>query len=149
MVRDLRAIYSSMEKKYRQARKLERGPVIAKDMIGTTTAKRVDLWAQDMPVGIAIERLEQIILDGTAEHMLFIRYEDLVHKPDKQMQRVYEFFDVPNYQHDFDNIEQITVEDDTIYGTYGDHTIQPKLTKNPADYNEILGENVANSICIS
>jgi sulfotransferase len=47
----------------------------------------------------------------------------------------------PYYQHDFKNIEQVTHEDDKIYGIFGDHVIRPTLEPLKEDYLDILGES--------
>ena len=57
------------------------------------------------------------------------------------MVRIYEFLGVPHFQHDFDNIEQITQEDDEVYGIYGDHKIQQKLILPQSEAKKILGVN--------
>ena len=45
----------------------------------------------------------------------------------------------------FDNITQITKEDDEIYGLVSDlHTIRPSLSLNAPDYKEILGLDICN-----
>jgi hypothetical protein len=36
-------------------------------------------------------------------------------------------------------IEQITQEDDTVYGIYGDHQIRTKLEAPSSDFKEVLG----------
>src|SRR6056300_1310517 len=55
MVRDLRSIYTSMEKNFRKNQDKDPGIVNWAEMKGTTTAKRVDIWAQTPPIGIAVE----------------------------------------------------------------------------------------------
>jgi len=146
MVRDLRGVYASMEKNFRKSQHMDAGIVNHAQMKGTTTEKRVDIWAQSQPVGLAIERLYQIIKEGNDKKMLFIRHEDFCKNPDKEMRRVYEYLGLPYFQHDFDNVEQITVEDDSVYGIYGDHTIKNKIEPLKNDYNQILGANVCNWI---
>ena len=146
VVRDLRSIYCSMEKKFRENQHKDSGIVNWKDLKGTTTRKRVETWAQGHPVGIAVERLEQILREGIGEKMLFIRYEDLAKYPQDTLDAIYEFYEVPNYIHDFDNIEQITQEDDNVYGIYGDHIIRKKLFIIPEDYEKILGPDVSEGI---
>jgi sulfotransferase len=59
MVRDLRSIYTSMEKNFRKNSDKDPGIVNWAEMKGTTTAKRVDVWAQHPPIGIAIERFNK------------------------------------------------------------------------------------------
>ena len=78
--------------------------------------------------------------------MLFIRYEDFVRDPQNQMNRVYDYFGVPRYNHNFSYIEQITHEDDKVYGSYDFHTIQNKLTVPEPDFVEILGQDTSMAI---
>jgi sulfotransferase len=63
--------------------------------------------------------------------------------PKKEMKRLYEYLGVDYFEHDFNNIEQITKEDDSVYGVYGDHVIKPKLTSVKPDWNDVLGKNAS------
>jgi sulfotransferase len=146
MVRDLRGIFASMEKNFRKNQYMDSGIVDHANMVGTTTEKRIDVWAQGQPVGLAIERLYQIFREGINEKMLFIKYEDLAEDPKREIQRVYEYLDVPYFEHDFDNVQQITKEDDSVYGIYGDHVIRTKVSPLKSDYREVLGVNACNWI---
>lgn len=146
LVRDLRGVYASMEKNFRKSQHLDSGIVSHANMTGTTTEKRIDIWANSQPIGLAIERLQQIFKEGINKKMLFIKYEDLAKNPEAEMKRVYEYLGLPEYKHDFNNIEQITEEDDTVYGMYGDHTIRKELKPMKADYVEVLGQSACNWI---
>ena len=44
------------------------------------------------------------------------------------------------------NIKQITKEDDSVYGIYGDHNIRNQIEILPEDYNYILGKDVSDWI---
>ena len=92
--------------------------------INIPTQKRVETWAIGHPIGYAIQKLQQSILDKTARNFIFIRYEDLCSNPDACIADIYKFFELEYYKHDFSKIDQITVEDDTVHGIYGDHTIR-------------------------
>ena len=146
MVRDLRSVYASMEKNFRKNQDKDSGIVNWAEMKGTTTAKRVDHWAQTPPIGIAVERLKQMIDEGIDKNILFIRFEDLTSNPENEINKVYDFFGVERYQHDFNNVEQLTQEDDTVHGIFGDHTIRKEVKPIPDQYNEYLGEQLSNSI---
>jgi sulfotransferase len=146
MVRDLRDVFCSMEKNFRKNQHLSSPLVSHEKMSGTTTAKRIDIWAQSPPVGLAIERLSQIIREGNDRNMLFVKFEDLCLYPDTEMTRIYEFLEVPHYVHDFDNIEQITQEDDEVYGIYGDHKIKNKLELPQSQSKKILGADISDWI---
>jgi sulfotransferase len=146
MVRDLRCIYTSMEKNFRKHSDKDSGIVNWGEMKGTTTAKRVDIWADSPPIGIALERLKQIIDEGIDKNILFIRFEDLTLNPQIELDKIYDFFGVENYNHDFKNIEQITQEDDTMHGIFGDHTIRKEIKPVKKSYNTILGEELSQNI---
>ena len=146
MVRDLRSIYASMEKNFRKNPDKDSGIVNWAEMKGTTTAKRVDHWAQSPPIGIAIERLQQMMTEGIDKNILFIRFEDLTSNPQIELNRVYDFFSVERYYHDFKNVEQLTQEDDTVHGIYGDHKIRKEVKPVPETYNELLGPQLSQNI---
>ena len=146
MVRDLRDIFCSMEKNFRKS-SLQANPILSHaEMRGTTTPKRIDIWAQSQPVGLALERLQEILRQGLDRNMLFVKFEDLCLYPETELNRIYQFLELPYYAHDFDNIEQITVEDDEVYGVYGDHTIKQKLELPHSQAKKVLGADVTNWI---
>jgi sulfotransferase len=140
MVRDLRCVFASMEKKFRANPDVEDGTVDNINLTGLTTQSRVEKWSVSHPIGHALPKLYQSFIDKTADNFLFIRYEDLCTNPEAQLKRIYQYLEVPYFQHDYNYIPQITVEDDTVHGIYGDHTIRNKLGMLPDDSREILGD---------
>ncbi len=146
MVRDLRSIYTSMEKNFRKHPEKDDGTVVWNEMKGTTTAKRIDMWAQSPPIGIALERLQQIITEGIDKKIHFVRFEDLTSNPQNELDKIYNFFKIKKYQHNFQNIEQLTQEDDTVHGIFGDHTIRKEVKPVPETYNEYLGQQLSQNI---
>jgi sulfotransferase len=115
-------------------------------MAGTTVPKRVDIWAQSQPIGLAIERLQELFRLGIDSKVLFVKFEDLCLYPETTMTRIYEYLEVPYYDHDFDNIQQVTKEDDEVYGVFGDHEIRTKLAPVPSRAKHILGKDVTDWI---
>lgn len=146
MVRDLRDVFASFEKNYRKNPHINTGIVINGELKGTTVEKRVDHFAATPPLGLSLDWLKDIISQGIDKKILFIRYEDLVKNPQKELNRVYDFFQIYRFQHDFDNIEQITQEDDRIHGPFGDHKIRKKLEPLKKDSKEVLGVGANNWI---
>ena len=146
MVRDLRSIYTSMEKNFRKNADKDSGMVNWNEMVGTTTAKRVDIWAQNPPIGIAVERLKQMIDEGIDKNILFIRFEDLTSNPQTELNKIYDFFEIERYQHDFQNVEQLTQEDDTVHGIFGDHTIRKEVKPVHEQHNKYLGMELSQNI---
>jgi len=147
MVRDVRSVYSSMEKNFRKNPHRENHIQNAPQLVGTTLDKRINIWADGVPVGVSMDRLKDCIQQGIDKKMLFIRYEDLMDNPENEMKRLYEYLELPYYEeHNFENVAQLTHENDLIHGIYGDHTLRPKFERIPDDYNEILGFELSNNI---
>lgn len=142
MVRDMKDILCSFEKKYR-ANPDKQDPIVDwSTMKGTSTPKRVDAWLATPPLGLAIERLLEIIRQGIDKHMYFVKYEDLTLYPQTTMNGVYTYLEIDGFKHDFDNVEQVTKEDDTLYGVYGDHTIRKQVKPLKSDAERVLGKDV-------
>lgn len=146
MIRDLRDIFASMENNFRKNPERSSGIVNWAQMAGTTVPKRVDIWAQSQPVGLAIERLQEVIRFGNNSKILFVKYEELCLKPGIEMMRIYEYLGIPHFKHNFDYIEQVTKEDDEIYGVFGDHKIRNELKLTQSKAKNLLGKQVCDWI---
>lgn len=149
MVRDLRGVFASMEKNFRKNPELSKGIVNWATGEGTTIDKRIGIWASGQPVGIAVDRLSEMIKRGIDKKILFVKFENLTNNPEIEIDRIYSFLGVPKFEHDFNNVSQITQEDDAVYGPYGDHTIKKVVKPLPLDYNEVLTFEVAEKIKFS
>jgi sulfotransferase len=139
MIRDLRGIVSSLEKKFRQNQHLDLGIQNWNELKNTTTSKRVDYWLNNVPLSTTLDILKDLFSRKLGKHCLFIKFETLNSFPDKVFQEVYNYLEIPYFQHDFDNVEQFTHEDDKLHGPLGDHTIRPKVLPVSEDWLEILG----------
>ena len=143
MVRNLKSIISSMEKIHRKNPEKHQPIQNHANMTGTTTPKRVDSWISSPPVGLALERLQQSFLEGINKEVLYVRAEDLTSNPNKEMEKVYNYLNLPVFRHDFENVEQSIKEDDSVYGLTPDlHTIKNVVSPVAPDYNDILGKDV-------
>lgn len=141
MIRDIRAIYASLEKKFRKNPLVDTHVANWGNLQGTTTDKRINVWSTNPPIGPSMDRLYQILIQGLHTNILFIKFEDLCADPNTQLRRIYEYLELPYYQHDFNNIKQVTHEDDKWYGIFGDHIIRGKLQPFEDDYHQVLGYN--------
>jgi len=146
MVRDLRDVFASMEKNFRKNPDKLNPMTNWENLINTSVPKRIDSWANGIPVGLAIERIKEIIDLKNDVHMHFVRYEELCLNPDDVMRKIYNYLEIPFYNHNFDHIEQTTKEDDTMNFGFGDHTIRNQLLLNQSDAINILGEGPCNYI---
>jgi sulfotransferase len=146
MIRDIRAIYASLEKKYRKNPLVDHHIANWGDLTGTTTDKRMAVWSNNPPIGPSLDRLYQILVQGLHKHILFVKFEELCLDPESQMQRIYEYLEIPYFKHDFKNIEQFTREDDKWYGVFGDHLIRGELKPVVNDFYDVLGVNACKII---
>ena len=147
MIRDPLDILCSMERNFRKAGLRDSGMVNHSEMLNTSLEKRLDHWVVSPPVGLAMERLQETLRQGIDQQMLFIRYEDLCVNPRLELERFYSYVGLPYYgKHDFNNVEQITVEDDEVYGVFGDHQIRRKVEPQASQALEIFGPGLCDWI---
>jgi sulfotransferase len=91
---------------------------------------------------LSLERLAEIFQRGWAKQFLFVRYEDLTSKPEEAMKRVYNYLEVPFYNHNFQKVLQVTHEDDEVFGIPDLHTIRSVVEPNKTDFMQVLGPDV-------
>lgn len=147
MVRDLRSIVGSMERRYRDNRHRPEGPDNPAQLQGMTVEQRAAHWLNSAPVGLALQRTLDCFQRDVAKHMLFVRYEDLCADPSSAMRRIYEHIGEDYFEHDFNNIQKEVEEDDSHFGVYGQHTVRPVLTPVlPSDWKDVLPAPIAANV---
>jgi sulfotransferase len=153
MVRDLRGIIASMERIYRR-----NTDTVECASLPLQLDARVFNWlnlnAQPIannpnvgspPVGLALNRLRGLFMDGTAEKVLFVKCEDLTTAPAATMSRIYAYLELPEFGHDFDNIQKQVAEDTKLFGVFGDHNVGDKLTAMKG-WNDVLPDKLSDAI---
>lgn len=146
MIRDIRAVYASLEKKFRKNPLIDHHLTSWGDLVGTNTDKRIDVWSKNPPIGPSMDRIYQVLVQGLHRKILFVKFEDLTTNPNEQIRRIYDYLELPFYQHDFDNVNQITNEDDRWFGVFGDHIIRQQVKPVTEDFREVLGQNACRLI---
>ena len=139
MVRDLRGIFASMEKNYRKNPHKDPQIVNNSELKNMTTDSRMLHFSVAPPIGPSLEWLYDSHIQGYDSHFLYIRFEDFTRDPEAEMKRVYNYLGLKHYSPDFENVEQLTKENDVIHGIFGDHQIQSKIQPLDEDYVSILG----------
>lgn len=142
MVRDLRDILASMEKKYRQ--NPHKASILEEK--GGSIGERVGVWISERPIGTQLKSLRDSIIMGSAKDVLFIKYENLCLNPQKEIDKIHKFLGIQPFEYDFDNIIQVTYEDDKFHGIYGDHKIRGKIEPLKSNYLDIFGQEISNNI---
>ena len=146
MVRDLRSIFSSMEKRYRKNPLLDFNVTDYSRPMGNSTITRIDHMINEDMIDLPLENLWECILQKNDKHIHFIKFEEFCKFPTETMEELYEYLEIPYYEHDFNNIQQLTHENDQIYGAYADHSIRNEFTPPTEDYMDVLGETASNYV---
>lgn len=143
-VRSITGILSSMERIWRKQSATGQTPNEQQNYIKMqTVAGRTDEWMQNSQVvGLAYTRLKDAIQRGFSDRLHFIEFDDLTKNPADTVDKIYNFLELPAFAHDFNNVEQITHEDDTVHGIQGLHDIAPKITSKPDDSISVLGREI-------
>lgn len=143
LVRDLRAIITSMEKIFR--RTPEKAYQIRAEYSFRTINNRFQYYLNEPMIMNPLLDIHNILQLGDLKNILFIKFEDLCKNPETTLKTVYSFLELEYYHHDFDNISQIYKEVDTR-NFFSDHNIQKKLSIPKDDWDSILGPNISNQI---
>ena len=58
------------------------------------------------------------------------------------MQRLYEFLEEPNFDHDFNNVKQVATGNGLVHGFAGLHDVRREFKKTSQSAREVLGGDV-------
>ena len=141
-VRDLPEILASLEKLWRDNVPLRpmtectQGNAVA----FRTMEGRCSQWlSPDYLVGRAYIAMSDALLRGYRDRMHFVHFDDLTRNPQGVLQGIYTFLGEQPFNHDFEHVEQVAVEDDMVRGVKGLHDIRPAVRPVPKRAKELLG----------
>lgn len=143
-VRSISQIVASMEKLHRKAAH-KRGDQGDYFDAQTTEGRSQKLLAKDGVIGIAYNRLRDAYQRGLGDRLLLVEYETLTSEPKETMDAVWDFLGMKAPDHNFDDVKQVTTEDDSVHGL-DLHTIRPKVEPVADDSATILGEALVKSM---
>lgn len=90
-------------------------------------------------LGLAHAHLKDAIVMGYLDRLLFVDYGRYCNSPKTQTKRIYDFFELTNYEHSFNKIDQDETYNDLSIGYPNLHKIKPKLEKTTINCVEYLG----------
>jgi sulfotransferase len=80
-------------------------------------------------------------LQHNSQNIHLVDYNELMQKPEKTIEKIYEFLEIDSYQHDFSHILNTCAEDkDYAWGIDNLHKIRPKLQRTSPPPEEVIGE---------
>lgn len=82
-------------------------------------------------------------LEHFREHLLVVHYNDIVNNTDQQIDRIYNFLDIPKFVHTYNNITNTCKEVKDIQWGFKDlHVIRSTITKTSNDPRQVLGRDL-------
>lgn len=146
-VRDLRDVLASFELLYRRTSGLGQLPQEAGMALKFKTALgRVEVFADDaQPVGRAYNAIRDAVTRGWRDRMCFVEYDELTAQPARTLARIYDFLGEAPARHDFEHVEQVTVEDDFVYGFKDLHVIRQKVEPQAPQWRKVYDDAVFQS----
>ena len=146
-VRDLRDVVASFENIYLKHAALDPLPQERSNPVQWATLEgRVQMWvAGQAPVGSAYNRIKDAIQRGFRDRIHFVEFERLTRNPKQVINEIYDFIGEAYFDHDFENVEQVTIEDDTEFGFPPEslHKIRPRVEPVPPRWPSVLTEQIA------
>ena len=120
----------------------EQEPTAFPNKLKTLDEKISSIMLDDGAVAKELKSIQYLLQHP--EMAVFIKYDDLVTNPEKELRKVYTFLNIPYFSHKFINLDQIIVNglqyDDDVVGK-NMHTIRTeKITKVENKYKKLIPE---------
>lgn len=142
-VRDLRDVAASFEKLHRKNPLNRMSQENENFNEWQTLEGRLGVWFRpNQPIGVALNRISDIFNRGLADRIFVVRFEDLVSDAKSSMKALYEFLGMKEFAHDFDNVKQVTHENDVEFGIPELHTIRSKVEPMKENWRSVIPENL-------
>lgn len=140
-VRDLRDVLASFEKRWRDSASTTQIAQESQFYFEFQTAEgRAAVWMRpEQPVGIAYNRVRDAVQRGFQDRMFLVDFDDLTARPEESMKKIYEFLGEEYFEHDFENVEQVTQENDAVHGMKDLHKIRRKVEPMEPQWPKVLG----------
>lgn len=144
-VRDMRDVLASMEKLWRKKQRTDPivlGPNMPMQLYSQlqTIEGRLAYWMRaDQVVGLAHNRIRDAMNRGWSDHLHLVSYEALTQAPMETLRALYSGLGLEPFEHDVNNVEQVTSEDDRIYGFTDLHKIRKVVKAQEPQWPSVLG----------
>jgi sulfotransferase len=135
-VRNPAEIVSSFEK---IKRKNPLNPVMSEAGAPTIAARALTYANPNGILGMSHALIKDAIVQGYKDNILFVEYNRFCNSPKGQMKRIYDFFELPKFEHNFKKIEQTEAYNDVATGHPNLHKIKPSVDRTVTNCVEYIG----------
>ena len=146
-VRDLRDVCASFEKLARKAMRM--GKAISRDahlrpfyLDHSPEGRLKGFTDGDGVIGRPFNNIKFATQQGFRERMHFVEYEELTARPKEVISSLYRFLELPEYAHDFQNVKQVTQEDDWVHIFPNLHDIRPVVAPQEPSWPTVYDKSV-------
>jgi hypothetical protein len=102
------------------------------------------LMADEESLQHNIFSLSTALLPEHSKKFYFVRYQDLISDPKQSLDAIYNFLEIDNFSHHFDNLRwERMPNEENVFGIKNMHSIKPSLKPSKTDVS-ILSEYVKN-----
>jgi sulfotransferase len=129
-VRDPAWVMDSFERIYRK-NPFEYSRMFNPQTRQTVYSRCESLINADGTVGSAWTALKEAFYGDHSKRLLLIDYDLLTQHPSRTMALLYQFLDLPTFEHDFNNVDYQANEFDQKLGVKGLHSVKQKVEFNP------------------
>jgi sulfotransferase len=138
LVRDLRAVFASIEKQNAKSGLLKDTSPILYD--------RYQFQFSDEGVIGGPFRAIVDLIDTKPGNVFFVRYEDLTREPAETMQRIYSALMLDDFEHDFEDVKNTAIDPDGFYLHKFPHQGSGKVEHRESDWPQWVPEHIAADI---
>ena len=92
-------------------------------------------------LGLAYNRLRDALDRGLGDRLHLVEFDDLTYDPETTLKSIYDFLELPAFEHDFNNVEQYTFEDDAVHGLPL-HSVRKDVKPIKDDSHTVLGASL-------
>lgn len=148
-IRDVRAVLASFERLHRSNPTLRlepKGPAFFQAQ--TVEGRCQMLLSSSGAVGICINRIRDAINRGLGDRLIIVPYARLIREPKAVLAALHDELELPFFDgYDPDHVEQVTKEDDMLWGWSGLHVVRSKVEAPAhAPWDGVLPPTYANKI---
>jgi hypothetical protein len=108
----------------------------------TTLEKRLKYWGTTNPFGLTLDFLKEIFTAKIEDEIFFVKFEDFCRFPEPVMRSLYKYLEIPYFAHDFNNIIQVTDQNDGFY--IFNHKIRKEVRPVKPKAIDIMGIDACN-----
>jgi sulfotransferase len=95
-------------------------------------------------IGQSYHALTEAFRKGNDKYLLLVEYDDLVQNQQQELNRIYDFLQLPRFTHIFENVKPKFDENDEVYKLENMHTVRSKVEKIHRDNSKFLSDYVIN-----